>query len=223
MNYWWASRKIWTLASRYQRQRSSCFLFVPSFCGHARARARTNTRTRARVLHLPFPFLTGFDGERPCTRTKRDGLSLSDRTVFLRVRRRTNTVANEQMGRDRRHRTYCITSYSPLAGGSCSRYSLAWPRFTFAHFHRRSPGLPAASPDRTVDSQTSFQRRPEPSSLAFRLMSSFYAPPSGSPSGFLRHLDTFVSPKFTRENPSIAGSGVVCARTRFESIVVNFK
>ena len=148
MNYWWASRKIWTLASRYQRQRSSCFLFVPSFCGHARANKHANTSSSD--APSSFPFSTGHDRARLDTRTKRDGLSLflsfSDRTVFPRVRQRTNTLANEQMGRDRRHRTYCITSYSPLARGSCSRYSLAWPRFTFAHFHR-SPGLPPS--DRT--------------------------------------------------------------------------
>lgn len=39
MNYWWASRKIWTLASRYQRQRSSCLLSLSPLSVHARTPA----------------------------------------------------------------------------------------------------------------------------------------------------------------------------------------
>lgn len=130
MNYWWASRKIWTLASRYQRQRSSCFLVVPSFCGHARASASKHASTSSCTASFSFFNPLGVRLDTRTERTREDRFSVAAAHGCERTNGMRQTTPHILY--------YVIFSASR---GSCSRYSLAWLHFTFAHFHYRSPDL----------------------------------------------------------------------------------
>lgn len=136
-------------------------LFVPSFCARAHA-----------SLHLSFPFSTPRCYVSPQGRWRTRG-----EPVFRG--RCTHMVANEQMGWDRRHRIYCVTSYPlPTRGGSCSRYSLASSRFTLAHFHHRLSSRPSTSnPGQTSADRMSFHLLPSHSCKSSPLRDDGSSPP----------------------------------------------
>lgn len=125
-------------------------LFVPSF------RARVHARTPAST------FLFLFQPLDVTSRRREDGDGLEENPFFRG--RCTHMVANEQMGWDRRHRIYCVTSYPLPAGEDHALVILLAPsRFTLAHFHHRLSSKPSTSnPGQTSVDRMSFHLLPSP-------------------------------------------------------------